>query len=204
MRHGVILLLSGASGTGKTTVRDRLLQRTSNLFFAVSCTTRPPRPGETEGADYFFVTEEQFETRVRKDDFLEYAEVHGRRYGTPRSEVEARVRRGQDVLLDIDVQGARLTVDALRDSWLAPLLATVFLAPPSLATLEHRLNKRGTDSPEVIQTRLRNATSELEAWNEFQHLVIVDTPENATDGLEAILEAARRRTAAFPTPPFLA
>lgn len=194
-RYGVILLVSGASGTGKTTVRDGLMQRVDNLRFSVSCTTRTPRSGEVDGRDYHFLTPEDFEARVGEGDFLEHAIVHGNRYGTLRSEVEEQVRAGVDVLLDIDVQGARQVFESTRATWLAPLLCTVFIAPPSASDLETRLRRRATDTEEVIQTRLANAREELQAWREYQYRLVNDEVDRAVGDLLAILRAARCGTA---------
>ncbi|MFW5802367.1 MAG: guanylate kinase [Verrucomicrobiota bacterium] len=193
-RFGVILLISGASGTGKTTVRDALVATVDNLHFSVSCTTRKSRDGEVEGRDYHFLSPEAFEARARAGEFLEYATVHENRYGTLRCTVEESIRAGKDVLLDIDVQGARQILNSTRETWLAPLLCTVFIAPPSLEELEKRLLHRGTDDPEVIRVRLANARQELQAWPAYQYRVVNDEVNRAAGDLQAILRAARCRT----------
>lgn len=194
-RFGVILLVSGASGTGKTTVRDGLMATVDNLHFSVSCTTRAARAGEVDGRDYHFLCPKTFEARAAAGEFLEHATVHGNRYGTLSSTVEDQVRAGKDVLLDIDVQGARQILDSTRETWLAPLLCTVFIAPPSPEELERRLLQRGTDEAEVIRVRLANARQELQAWPEYQYRVVNDEVSRAVDDLQAILRAARCRTA---------
>lgn len=194
-RFGVILLLSGASGTGKTTVRDGLMDAVENLHFSVSCTTRKSRAGEVEGRDYHFLSPDEFEARVQAGEFLEHATVHDNRYGTLRCTVEEPIRDGKDVLLDIDVQGARQILESTRETWLAPLLCTVFIAPPSLGELEKRLLHRDTDEAEVIRVRLANARRELQAWPEYQYRVVNDEVHRAVDDLLCILRAARCRTA---------
>lgn len=194
-QFGIILLVSGASGTGKTTVRDGLMAIVDNLHFSISCTTRTARAGEVDGRDYHFLSPQAFEARAEAGDFLEHATVHGNRYGTLRCTLEESIRVGKDVLLDIDVQGARQIFNSTRETWLAPLLCTVFIAPPSLDELEKRLLKRGTDEPEVIRMRLANARQELEAWPEYQYRVVNNEVSRAVADLQAILRAARCRTA---------
>lgn len=196
-RFGVVFLISGASGTGKTTVRDALMGAVDNLYFSVSCTTRTARAGEVEGRDYHFLSPDAFEARAQAGEFLEHATVHDNRYGTLRCTVEESIRAGKDVLLDIDVQGARQILNSTRKTWLAPLLCTVFIAPPSLDELEKRLLQRGTDDPEVIRVRLANARQELQAWPEYQYRVVNDEVNRAVSDLQSILRAARCRTALF-------
>lgn len=193
-RYGTLLLTAGPSGTGKTTVRNALVERHSNLHFSVSCTTRTAREEESDGGDYTFVDTATFLRRAEAGEFLEFAEVHGNYYGTLRSEVEYHVREGQTVLLDIDVQGMRQIVKNVRETWLNPLLATVFIAPPSLREMEARLRRRGTEDEETIRTRLSNAIHELQAWREFEYLVINTTVDQAVDELCAIISACNART----------
>jgi len=193
-RYGTLLLTAGPSGTGKTTVRNALVQRQPDLHFSVSCTTRTPREGEQDGGDYTFVDTATFLKRAENGGFLEFAEVHGNYYGTLRSEVESHVHKGQSVLLDIDVQGMRQIVRNIRDTWLNPMLTTVFIAPPSLQEMEARLRRRGTENEEIIRTRLSNAIHELQAWREFQYLVINTTVDQAVDELCAIIVACNART----------
>lgn len=191
---GVALVLSGPSGVGKTTVYRQFLAQCPEVRFSVSCTTRAPRPGEVAGRDYYFLTPEDFRRRVEAGEFLEHAEVHGNHYGTLRSEVENVVRAGQDVLLDIDVQGARLVRAAAASTTLAVALVFVFVGPPSLPVIEQRLRGRGSDAEEVIQRRLRNAEAELQAWREYDYLIINDTLDRAVADLMAVRTAARRAT----------
>ena len=200
-RYGTALIVTGPSGAGKTTVCRRLLERVPELHFSVSCTTRPRRDGEQDGRDYHFLDRTEFEERVAAGDFLEYAQVHGEFYGTLRSEVERSVAGGQDVLLDIDVQGARQVRQNVADSWLQHGAVHVFFGPPSVAELERRLRGRGTDSEDVIQRRLANARDELQAWREFDYVVINDDVDAAAERLGAILAAPRHALPRCPDLP---
>ncbi|MCK5803899.1 MAG: guanylate kinase [Lentisphaeria bacterium] len=193
-RRGVVLIVAGPSGAGKTTVYRKLMERVADLAFSVSCTTRSPRDGETDGADYHFLTCDQFQSRVANGLFLEHAEVHGNFYGTLLEEVQSAVAAGRDVLLDIDVQGGRQVRERIAGTSLERCVTFVFIGPPSISVLEQRLRGRGTDSEDVIQRRLRNAVGELDAWAEYDMLVINDDLETAVDELHAILVAARCAT----------
>ena len=193
IKSGVPVVVSGPSGAGKSTVCREWLAREPALHFSVSCTTRPPRPGETDGAAYYFLSRAQFEARLAADGFLEHAEVHGNYYGTPRSEVTTRLSADRDVLLDVDVQGARSLRHQLDATVFGPPVF-VFIAPPSLAVLEQRLRGRGTESEATIQRRLRNARLEVTAWSEYDFLVINDDVAAAVTRLQAILVAARCAT----------
>ena len=188
-KWGVALVVSGPSGAGKSTVCRGLRAQWPDLHFSVSCTTRTPRPGETNGVEYTFLSPDEFRTRIAQGAFLEHAEVHGNYYGTPRSEVEPFVEAGADVLLDIDVQGARQVRESVQRNGLADRVLFAFLAPPSLAELETRLRGRGTESEDVIQRRLANARREMDAWGEYDYLVVNDEVELAVARLLAILTA---------------
>ena len=198
-RHGSILVVSGPSGAGKSTVCRRLLAAEPEVHFSVSCTTREPRAGERHGREYYFLALAEFQRRAAAGDFLEHAEVHGHLYGTLREEVERFVLQGQDVLLDIDVQGARQVRERVTASRLSQCLVSVFFAPPSFADLEQRLRGRGTDSEATIQCRLTNAARELEAWREYDYMVINDTVAEAATRLAAILASARCATRRIAT-----
>ena len=191
---GTALVISGPSGAGKSTVYKRLIEVEEGLNFSVSCTTRHPRGGEQNGKDYYFLSRDEFERRVLNGEFLEFAEVHGEMYGTLREEVEKYVRRRQNVLLDIDVQGARQVKQRIIDSMLKHYIEYVFIGPPSFAELERRLRGRGTESEDVIKRRLANAAKELRAWNDYNYLVINDEVEDAVRQLQAILQATANTT----------
>ena len=193
-RLGSLIVLSGPSGSGKTTLYRRVLERHPEIRFSVSCTTRLPRTNEHDGVDYHFLSVAQFRERQAAGAFLEHAEVHGNCYGTLRAEVESPIRDGVEVLLDIDVQGARQIREVTRGTSLAAAALSIFCAPPSFAVLRRRLEARGTDSPEVIARRLLRARAELTAWREYDWVVVNDRLEEALAQLEAIVLAARCRT----------
>ena len=177
-------MITGPSGVGKGTLIRGLLERVPELELSVSATTRAPRPGEQDGVDYHFLDAAEFDRRVDTGDFVEHATYSGRRYGTLRSELEARTRAGVPVVLEIEVQGARQVREAL------PEAIAVFIAPPSREALRVRLVGRGTDAPEQIESRLQTAERELDAQREFGHVVVNDRLEDATDELVAIVRDA--------------
>lgn len=181
LRRGSLLVLSAPSGAGKTTLVKALLVRDPSLRFSISYTTRPPRPGETDGKDYCFVDHARFEEMVSRGEFLEHADVFGNCYGTSRAQVEALRTGGHDVLLEIDWQGAR----QIRAN--APDCRTVFILPPSVAELERRLRTRATDSEEVIRRRLGQALDDMAHWAEFDFVVVNEVLAEAVNGLIAIL-----------------
>ncbi len=191
---GILFLLSAPSGAGKTTVCRRLLEVNRELTRIVTCTTRPPREGETDGVDYHFLSQAEFEDRAAADAFLESAEVYGHRYGTPKSDVLQKLAGGQDVLLNIDVQGAALLRRRAADEpRLRRALTTVFLAPLSFAELERRLRKRNSDSEAAIHKRLAAAKRELATSEEFDYLVISGSMEEDLRRMQVILEAEKLR-----------
>ena len=196
-RHGVALVVSGPSGAGKSTICRQLLANRPNMRFSVSCTTRVPRAGETDGVDYHFLSRPEFAAKVAAGEFLEHAEVHGNFYGTLRAGVEPCLRRGDDVLLDIDVQGARQVRQNSNAAGMGDQYTFVFLAPPSLAELERRLRGRQTDAEAVIVRRLASAQREIAAWREYDFLVINDEIPRAVGEMTAILDARRCATPAW-------
>lgn len=165
------------------------LRQTPDFVYSVSCTTRSPRPGEIDGEDYFFLSTEEFERRLAAGEFIEYAKVHGNYYGTLRDTVLGNLTAGVDVMIDIDVQGAR---NIRKDSAeIAEALADIFLMPPSLEELRHRLMKRGTETPEQIETRLTNAAFEMESWREYKYTIISGSIEEDLTKFRAIMRAER-------------
>src|SRR6266705_6893759 len=169
----LLVLISAPSGGGKTTLCQQLLAARPQMARAVTCTTRPPRKGEQDGVDYFFLDADSFLKRVQVGNFLEHATVYGNSYGTLKGEVLGKLRQGKDVLLNVDVQGAAtIRQRAEEDPELKRALVTVFLTPPSEAVLEERLRKRGTDSRAVIQKRLGVARQEVAQWKNFDYLLI--------------------------------
>lgn len=191
----LLLLISAASGAGKTTLVRELLASRSDMQRAVTCTTRPPREGEKDGVDYYFLTEKRFAKLVEADKFLEHATVYGNSYGLLRAEVIKKLRAGFDVLVNVDVQGAEtIRKKAAKDPELKRSLITLFLTPPSVEVLEARLRRRGLDSDKVITRRLRAAKREIKQWVHFDYLVISDTVESDRRNAMAIIEAEKMRS----------
>ena len=183
MTKGKCFIISGPSGVGKSTVLHALMEKRKNVYFSVSATTRDPRPGEEDGVHYHFLDVDTFRQWIANDEFLEYAEFVGNFYGTPRRFVDEAMERGEDVILDIEVQGA-IQVTSKR-----PDAVRIFIAPPSWAELERRLTDRGTDSPDKIQKRLLRAKVEFQTAHTYDYFVINDTVENAVQELDAIMTA---------------
>jgi guanylate kinase len=179
-----VFVITGPSGVGKGTLIRLLRERMPELELAVSATTRRPRAGETQGEDYWFLTDEEFQRRADEGDFVEHAEYAGRRYGTLRSELERRIGAGHPVVLEIEVQGAR----QIRRTM--PEAVQIFIAPPNAEVLRARLVGRGTDEPDEVEARLRTARAELAAQDEFGVVVVNDRLDEAVDRLEAIVRRA--------------
>lgn len=187
LTRGLLLVVSGPSGVGKGTILHRLLEERDDCVFSVSATTRPPRPGEVDGVHYFFLESKVFSQWVEQNRFLEWNKVFDRFYGTPLEPVEKHLASGTNVILDIDVQGAEQVIECRPDA------VSIFIAPPCLETLAHRLQGRGTESDEEISLRLLTAKSELKTMHHYQYLVINDELERALRQIAAILEAERCR-----------
>lgn len=185
--RGILFVVSSPSGGGKGTLIQRMLKKAPHLSYSVSFTTRAPRNGEVSGREYFFITPEEFERMVAANEFLEWAHVHGKLYGTSRSQVFREISEGRDIVLEVDVQGAA-SIRALM-----PDAVGIFILPPSFEVLRQRLLDRGTDSPEELNLRLRNAPRELKDYAAFQYLIINDDADRAADLLSAIVHAERAR-----------
>ena len=199
----LLVLISAPSGGGKTTVCQHLLAARPEMARAVTCTTRPVRAGEREGADYYFLDAASFLKRVQAGDFLEHAIVYSNSYGTLKAEVLGKLRQGKDVLLNVDVQGAASIREKAQDvPELKRALISVFLTPPSLSILEERLRKRGTDSPAVIQKRLSVARQEIAQWRHFDYLLLSASIEEDLRRMMAIIEAEKMRSARVQAPEF--
>jgi guanylate kinase len=199
----LLVLISAPSGGGKTTLCKQLLAARPDMTRAVTCTTRPPRPGEQDGVDYYFLDASAFLKRVQAGNFLEHATVYGHSYGTLKSEVLGKLRLGGDVLLNVDVQGAAsIRARAGEEAELKRALVTVFLTPPSVATLEERLRNRGTDAPAVIQKRLGVARQEIAQWKNFDYLLISSSVEEDLRRMLTIIEAERMRSGRARPPEF--
>ena len=190
-RKGMLLVVSGASGTGKGTLVSRLLKEDPSFVFSVSVTTRAPREGEIDGVHYHFLTEAQYDELLAKDAFLEHAEVHDHRYGTLKEEVYGRMEKGQNVLLDIDTQGAFNVMAS------APDCVSVFILPPSYAELRRRLEGRHTETAEVIERRWRNARKEIPLMGRYQYIIVNDDFEAAYAQLRAITLAEKQRSTRY-------
>ena len=184
-RRGLLFVLSSPSGAGKTTIARMLLAQDSGISLSVSATTRPMREGEVEGRDYHFVTDAEFDRMVESGQFLEWAHVFGRRYGTLENEVRRSIDAGCDVLLDIDWQGTQ------QLKQVDPDIVRVFILPPSMAELERRLRARGTDSDEVIAGRMERAAAEISHWAEYDYVLVNEDKETCLGKVHAILEAER-------------
>jgi guanylate kinase len=200
-RIPLLLLISAASGAGKTTLVHQVLAARPDMKRAVTCTTRAPRPGEKDGVDYHFLTQDRFARLLKAGKFLEHARVYGHSYGLLRAEVVKKLRAGIDVLVNVDVQGAAtVKARANEDAELKRSLVTLFLAPPTVAVLEQRLRGRGTDSEKVIARRLRAAKRENQKWRQFDYLLISDTMEADRRRALAIIETERMRSTRCPAP----
>lgn len=185
MKPGLLIILSGPSGVGKGTIRKRIMQDSSlNLVYSVSMTTRSIRPGEVDGKDYFFVNQETFQQAIVKNQLLEWAEFVGNRYGTPKAEIQKLRQAGKNVLLEIEINGAKQVMAKTT----GPGLVTIFLMPPSFEALEARIRKRKTESEIIIQERLAKARREMNLHHDYQYLVVNDDVEKTSQQIIDILK----------------
>lgn len=188
-QRGLLVVISGPSGVGKGTVRRALFEmKNHDLVYSVSMTTRPPRPGEVDGIDYYFVDRPTFLRRIQENKFLEYAEFVGNYYGTPRDKVEEQLDRGKEVVLEIEVDGALQVRKEMKEA------VFIFLVPPGKHALYDRLKNRGTEDPEVIDKRMRKADAEFLLAHKYDYIVVNDDVNNAADRIMAIIRAEHART----------
>lgn len=184
-RTGNLYIVSAPSGTGKTTLCRVIMKTFDNIGYSVSHTTRPPREGETHGTDYYFVSKEEFKTMVKEEKMAEWAEVHGNYYGTSVQFLKECLNAGSDVLLDIDVNGAKQIVKKFPDA------ATIFIMPPSMDVLRDRLNSRNSDSPETIERRIENAAGEIAEKDFYKHIVVNDNLDKAINEMTELITKYR-------------
>ena len=189
-RRGLMLVLSSPSGAGKTTLSRRLLVTDPDIAMSVSVTTREPRPGEVDGADYHFITRDRFAQMREEDDLLEWARVFDNDYGTPRAAVESALEAGRDVLFDIDWQGTQQLAQKMGDD-----LVRIFILPPTAAALHQRLRKRAQDSDAVVASRMAKASDEISHWAEYDYVLVNDDLDRSDHAISSILDAERLRRA---------
>ncbi len=187
-RRGLMLVISSPSGAGKSTIARNLMERDRQIGMSVSVTTRQRRQSEIEGVHYNFVSQREFERMRDSDSLLEWAEVHGNFYGTPRDPVELAMSEGRDMLFDIDWQGAQQLQDKMKAD-----VVSIFILPPTMAELQSRLHRRAEDTEEVIQTRLANSRAEISHWREYDYVIVNDDLDAAFDAVQSIVKAERLR-----------
>ena len=187
-RRGLLLILSSPSGAGKSTLTENLVRQDPSIKLSISVTTRPKRASEIDGVHYRFITAEEFKEMRERGDLLEWAEVHGNFYGTPKKPVEQALARGEDMMFDIDWQGTLQICQRMRSD-----VVSVFVLPPSMQELKARLERRAEDTPDVIERRLRNAREEIAQWNSYDYVLINDDLQRTFEELKAIVGAERMR-----------
>ena len=197
-RKGILLLLSGPAGSGKSTLLRRALSEDRNLVFSISCTTRSPREGETDGQDYHFLSDDEFSKRVENNEFLEHAEVHKWRYGTLSNAVVDILNKGKDVIMDIDVQGADQVRDS-KDPVISDALVDVFLTTSDTTELEKRLRGRDSEDEDTFQLRMQTAVDEIKRWRDYTYCILSGNHEEDFKILSSILAAERMRVSRMVT-----
>ncbi|MBQ6820137.1 MAG: guanylate kinase [Clostridium sp.] len=185
--RGVLIVISGPSGAGKGTICKALLEKHKNIYISVSATTRKPRAGEVDGVNYYFLTKDAFEEKVKENGFLEYANVHGNFYGTPKVNVESMLEEGKDVILEIDIQGALQVKENFKEG------VFIFILPPSMEELKQRIIKRGSETEESLMTRFKNAYKEINYVSKYNYAVVNDTLDVAVSKVESIIAAEKCR-----------
>jgi guanylate kinase len=184
-RQGLLIVISGPSGAGKGTICKALLQKNKDLKISVSCTTRSPREGEREGINYYFVSKEKFQDMIEKNEFLEYATVYGNYYGTPRKYVEEELKKGNDVILEIDIQGALMVKERYPEG------VFIFILPPSMEELKNRIIKRGSETEDSLNTRFTAAFEEIKYMSKYDYAVVNDYVDEAVKKIECIIVAEK-------------
>lgn len=192
-RRGLMLVLSSPSGAGKSTIARQLLDQETDITLSISVTTRPRRTSEIDGVHYHFISPARFDQMRERDELLEWAEVHGNFYGTPREPVEQALASGKDVLFDIDIQGTFQLYDKVR-----PDVVSIFILPPSIAEMKSRLHRRAEDTDDVILRRLQTAVGEMRHWDKYDYVIVNDDLARAFEGARAILRAERLRRERSP------
>ncbi|MCH1412201.1 MAG: guanylate kinase [Rhodobacteraceae bacterium] len=191
---GLLIILSSPSGAGKSTLAKRIRAWDKNCVFSISATTRKPREGEEDGKDYYFISEEEFNSKVSKNEMLEHAKVFGNLYGSPMSPVLSSINNGNDVLFDVDWQGSQ----QIKNSSLGKYVLSIFILPPSIDELESRLKLRNQDSDEVISNRMAKSVEEISHWPEYDYVVVNDEINNTEEKLKTIITAERLRLSQQP------
>lgn len=187
MQRGILFVLSGPSGVGKGTVLDHLMEDYQDINYSVSATTREPREGELDGRDYFFISKEEFDQMKKEDKFLETARVHGNYYGTPKRYVEECLKRGDDIILEIDIQGAKQIKEKFDDA------VYIFLLPPNYEELRNRLEKRDSETSESLKTRLKNASEEISEMENYDHHIINDKIQDTVEEVKKVIKRERAK-----------
>jgi guanylate kinase len=186
-KKGVLIVISGPSGAGKGTICKALLENDKDLFLSISATTRDPRQGEAEGINYYYLTRDEFKEKIQKGDFLEWAEVYGNFYGTPKSKVEDMLNSGKNVILEIDIQGALRVKENSKDG------VFIFILPPSMEELKNRITNRGTETPEALVERFNSAYKEINYISKYNYGVVNDTVDEAVKKVQNIILAEQCR-----------